>query len=165
MLQAEVKKFAGCALYKETSTKCYGLDNYKFSGVFESKFVAGEWFEILTTLYIDMGPIVSDGYLSDLSISKDTESGNIFTKMRNILDSKYSVDFQFSDRDRQLFNEGEKNVLLTVYENGQVVLSVKRVKKNEYSSENRLYVEYRDIQTGKSFLEKNKPKKASASDF
>ena len=85
--------------------------------------------------------------------------------MRNILDSKYSIDFSFSDRDRQLFNEGEKSVLLTVYEKGQVALRINRVEKNEYSTENRLYLEYRDIQPGKFFLEQNKPKKASASDF
>ena len=69
-----------------------------------------------------------------------------------------------SKRDRELFNQGGKSRLFVVYENGKVVLRL-WLKKEEYSSQLRLHLEYRDAKSGADFLEANKLKKASASDF
>ena len=69
-----------------------------------------------------------------------------------------------SKRDKELFNEEEKSRLFVVYENGKVVLRLWR-KTEEYSSQLRLHLEYRNAKLGVDFLEANKPKKASASDF
>ena len=51
-----------------------------------------------------------------------------------------------------------------VYEGGKVALVIKRIE-TDYIPQNRLYVEYRDTEAAKQFYEKNKPKRASASDF
>ena len=74
------------------------------------------------------------------------------------------MDYDYNERDRQLFNAGEKKELLTVFANGQVALLVKRIEK-DYSSEIWSYIQYRDPSIAKSFLESNKPKRATSNDF
>ena len=77
---------------------------------------------------------------------------------------KYKLDFEYSERDRQLFNRGEKDKLYTVYEKGQVALIVTR-KKKKYSRELWLYIEYRDVEPAQEFFKSAKPKRAKKSDF
>ena len=74
------------------------------------------------------------------------------------------MDFEFSERDRQLFNEKVNDKLYTVYNGGQVALLINR-KKRGYSRDLWLYVEYRDVKPAPIFLESTKPKRAKASDF
>jgi hypothetical protein len=153
---------------------CYGIENIKFqnknrkernSNIGVSK--RGIW--LLETLILDMGPIVqSDG--SILSIVEDIltekEESNIYLKMKKNFDTKYVLDYEYSERDRQLFNEGEKKELLGVYSNGQVVLKINRKEgENSYSNDLWLYIEYRDIESGKQFLEENRPNIATLDDF
>ena len=84
--------------------------------------------------------------------------------MRNTLGKKYKLDFEYSERDRQLFNENEKDKLYTVYEKGQVALLVGR-KEKEYSRDLWLYIEYRDVEPAEVFFKSAKPKRAKESDF
>ena len=80
--------------------------------------------------------------------------------MKRNFDAKYVLDYEYSERDRQLFNEGEKEHLLGVYSNGQVALRINRNKRDLW-----LYIEYRDVESGKQFLEKNRPVTATSDDF
>ena len=60
-------------------------------------------------LTLDMGPITDDGYYLDIFRADDA---NIYTKMKKSLSDKYELEFEYSERDRQLFNEKEKTSLL-----------------------------------------------------
>jgi uncharacterized protein YjbI with pentapeptide repeats len=151
----EIKEMNVCG-YGGLSTSfktCYDLDNIKFRGEFTS--------EILEVLRIDLGPRSAGGFVQAIS---ELGEDDPLLNMRGALGSKYEMDYDWSERDRQLFNAGEKGELYTVYANGQVALVITRVEK-EYSSDVRSYVEYRDKETGNWFLEKNRPKKATSSDF
>ena len=99
-------------------------------------------------------------------ILTEKEESNIYLKMKKNFDTKYVLDYEYSERDRQLFNEGEKKELLGVYSNGQVVLKINRKEgENSYSNDLWLYIEYRDIESGKQFLEENRPNIATLDDF
>ena len=141
--------------------KCYGIDNIKFQGLGD---------KTLVQLNLDMGPIVaSDGsffsQLNNLVVNNDDEP-NIYLKMKKNFDAKYVLDYEYSERDRQLFNENEKDELLGVYSNGQVVLRINRKEReNSYSKDLWLYIEYRDVGAAKEFLEKNRPVTATLDDF
>jgi len=69
---------------------------------------------------------------------------SIYLKKRKSLGEKYKMDFEFSERDRQLFNEKVKDKLYTVYNGGQVALLINR-KKRGYSIDLWLYVEHRPL--------------------
>jgi len=155
---------------------CYGIQNIKFnailiSTIFERNSSIGKskhGVQKLGDLILDMGPIVaSDGsffsQLNNLVVSNDDEP-NIYLKMKSNLDAKYVLDYEYSERDRQLFNENVKDELLGVYSNGQVVLRINR-KERDYSKDLWLYIEYRDVDSAKSFLEKNRPATATLDDF
>ena len=100
-----------------------------------------------------MGPIVaSDGsFLSTLNEFLEEET-NIYFKMKNTLKSKYNLDYGYSERDRQLFNEQEKSYLLEVYSNGHVVLRINRKERDSYYKDLWLYIEYRDVDEAKKFF-------------
>ena len=148
---------------------CYGIQNIKFNDKNRKEYESsigrskrGVW--LLETLILDMGPIVaSDGSffskLNNLVVSNDDEP-NIYLKMKRNFDAKYVLDYEYSERDRQLFNEGMKHDLLGVYSNGQVALRINRNKRDLW-----LYIEYRDVDSAKSFLEKNRPVTANLDDF
>ena len=108
-----------------------------------------------------MGPIVNtDGFLS---VFGENDS-NIFIKMKNTFDKKYTLEYGYSERDRQLFNESEKSSLYRVYSKGQVVLEIGR-KEKDWSSDLWLYINYLDPAKAKRFLETNRPVRASTDDF
>ncbi len=150
--RSTIKKKEVCmgSLSSQLGTTCYGLDNLKFFGTFDK-------YSLLEKLTVDLGPYVQKK-------GKD----NIYLKMRNGLGAKYKMDFEFSERDRQLFNEGVKGKLYTVYNGGQVALLIGRKKRGSSpwsSSDLWLYVEYRDVKPGQRFLKSTKPKRAKTSDF
>ena len=142
---------------------CYKIKNIKFFKEYDNKF-------IIHTVILDMGPIVSsDGsFFSTLNnrvVSSDDEP-NIYLKMKKNFDAKYVLDYEYSERDRQLFNEDEKKELLGVYSNGQVASKISRKEsENSYSKDLWLYIEYRDIDSAKSFLKINRPVTATLDDF
>ena len=156
---------------------CYGIQNIKFKAGYanrKTKSSNGDIIpmafgvRILGDLTLDMGPIVdSDGsFFSTLNnlVASSNDEPNIYLKMKKNFDTKYALDYEYSERDRQLFNEEEKKELLGVYSNGQVVLKINR-KERDYSKDLWLYIEYRDVKSGKQFLEKNRPVTANLDDF
>ena len=134
-------------------SKCYGIQNISFSPHFKNK----NGIKVVSYLTLDMGPIASDGILIDLINEFADPDANIFRKMKTNFDTKYILEYEFSQRDRQLFNEREKSELLVVYSKGQVVLRITR----DFS----LYIEYRDISEARAFLKRNKPVTAAIDDF
>ena len=135
--------------------ECFGIDNIRFKASYANDY--------LDTLTLDMGPITDDGYYLDIFLA-ESEELNIYTKMRKSLSNKYELEFEFSERDRQLFNEQEKLSLFHAYSRGQVVLEISW-KEKDYSKELWLYIHYLDVASAKAFLEANKPVRATADDF
>ena len=133
--------------------ECYGIDNIMFKASYVDNF--------LDTLTLDMGPITDDGYYLDIFRADDA---NIYTKMKKSLSDKYELEFEYSERDRQLFNEKEKTSLFHTYSKGQVILEIKWITK-DYSKDLRLYIHYLDEASAKAFIEANKPVRATADDF
>ena len=151
-------------------SSCFGIQNIKFDVNLKRyrKTSNGEESKkgalLVSMITLDMGPIVSsDGsffsQLNNLVVSSGNEA-NIYLKMKKNFDAKYNLDYEYSERDRQLFNEGEKEELLGVYENGQVVLKINLKNRNLW-----LYIEYRDVDLAKSFLEENTPITSTLDDF
>ena len=138
---------------KSDWVRCYGINNIKFKAYYSD--------DLLYWLSLDMGPIVNTGGF--LSVFGENDS-NIFVKMENTFDKKYTLDYGYSERDRQLFNESEKSNLYRVYSKGKVVLEIFRREK-EYSYELWLYIHYLDSVRAKNFLEKYRPVRASNDDF
>ena len=148
---------------------CYGLNAFKFLPEFRTQYTGPEGrvsmgsqgVKLLNTLIIDMGIITSDGLFLDM-FNEDS----LYLKMEKTFDSKYVLDYGYSDRDRQLFNEGMKDALLRVYSNGQVTLIITHKKREgSYSTDLWLYVEYRDVEWGKQFLDSNRPVNVNLDDF
>ena len=143
---------------------CYGIENIKFS---EKTEINNDEYKI-DTILLDMGPIVSsDGsFFSTLNnlVASSNDEPNIYLKMKKNFDAKYVLDYEYSERDRQLFNEGEKKELIGVYSNGQVTLKI-NLKERDYSKDLWLYIEYRGVKNGKQFLESNRPVRATSDDF
>ena len=113
-------------------SECFGIDNISFKGSYVNYY--------LDTLTLDMGPITDDGYYLDIFRADDA---NIYTKMKKSLSDKYELEFEYSERDRQLFNEKEKTSLFHTYSKGQVILEIKWITK-DYSKDLRLYIHYLD---------------------
>ena len=144
--------YKNCVSLNVSQNKCYGIQNIKFSR--DIKKIDGV--EIITTLYLDMGPISGE----------DDGSSNLYLDMVKNFNAKYSPDYSFSERDKEVFNAAQKKELLAVYSNGQVVLKISRkTGENTFLEKLWLDIEYRDVKTGKRFLEKNRPVKASLNDF
>ena len=161
---------------KKGGDTCYGIQNIKFTGKYGQRrkisSIGTNKFgvQILTRLMLDMGPIVdSDGsFFSTLNnlVASSNDEPNIYLKMKKNFDAKYVLDYEYSERDRQLFNEEEKEELLGVYSNGQVVLKINRKEReNSYSKDLWLYIEYRNVEDGKLFLENYRPVEANLNDF
>ena len=133
--------------------ECFGIKNIKFKASYLDNY--------LDMLTLDMGPITDDGYYLDVFLADDL---NIYTKMKKSLGDKYELEFEYSERDRQLFNEQEKSSLFHVYANGQVLLEIKWITK-DYSKNLRLYIHYLDTKSAEVFIKTNKPVEAVADDF
>ena len=85
--------------------------------------------------------------------------------MKKTLDAKYVENFAFSERDRELFNEGKSSDLWVVYSDGQVALKITRVEPGDPYSPLLLFVEYRDYDQGKYLVETHKPITITLDDF
>ena len=132
--------------------KCYGIQNIKFSK--DTKRIDGV--EIITILYLDMGPFSGE----------EADSNNLYRDMAEKLNAKYDYEYGFSERDREIFNAKQKKELLQVYSNGQVVLKISRkTGENTFLEKLWLDIEYRDVKSGKLFLKRNRPVAANLNDF
>jgi len=140
---------------------CYGLQDIKFDASPNYGKI-----KMVNVLTLDMGPITSDGVFLDLINEFADPNANIFRKMKNNFDTKYLLDYEFSNRDRQLFNKNEKSILLVVYSKGQVSLRIERKKrKDSYAKDLWLYIEYRDVDEAKRYLKLNRPVTSTLNDF
>jgi len=132
--------------------KCYGIKNIEFNR--DTNLENGV--KLITALYLDMGPITGN----------DTNSNNLYQDMVTKFNDKYNYEYGFSERDLEVFNAKQKKELLKVYSNGQVVIKISRkTGENTFLEQPWLDIEYRDVKTGKRFLEKNRPVEASLNDF
>jgi len=167
MTKKEILEEAKCTLTRNSISECYGLDNIKFGGTFEklsSEFLMEDW--VLKNLQLDLGPLDTYSWISALSnwSEADPEDRNIYQNMRAILDKKYKLDFEFSERDITFFDDGERNTLRVSYNKGQVTLELRK-KKVDYSTDIRLFLNYQTPELGANYLQQYEPKKAKASDF
>jgi hypothetical protein len=81
-----------------------------------SEFLMEDW--VLKNLQLDLGPLDTYSWISALSnwSEADPEDRNIYQNMRAILDKKYKLDFEFSERDITFFmtvNETHCECLIT----------------------------------------------------
>ena len=94
------------------------------------------------------------------STNYNMSGDNPYLNLRNALKKNYSSDWEYTERDRLLFNENEKDTLWESYENGQVMLEIKR---EEYDIN--LYVHYYTEKNGKKYSEERRPQNTNFSDF
>lgn len=116
------------------------------------------WNEIppkLLKIIIDVGPL----YQTYLDYIID-DPNNPYNNLKNNLSKKYGIDWESTERDRNLFNEGEKDSLWSSFGDNQIFLEIRRV---DYDME--LFVHYLTKEDGKLFSEKISPKNANFSDF
>ena len=153
-----------------SSNYCYGLNFYTafethFSGP-EGRITLGKHgVKLLTYLGVNMGEIGSDGsFLYSVHNRIESES-SIYQKMKKTFNAKYVKNFAFSERDRELFNEGKSSDLWVVYSDGQVALKITRVEPGDPYSPLLLFVEYRDYDQGKYLVETHKPITITLDDF
>ena len=120
----------------------------------------------LEELYIDLGPLVETYSLSNTFAEiLGEEPSNIYEKTLQSLNKKYTMEYSYNERERQLFNENMIDQLLVVFNRGQVTLNVFRKEIDDYNSSIWLFVEYRGIKSSKLFLEANRPTRETSDDF
>ena len=166
MTDKEIFNEANCFLHLDVNAKCYGLDNIKFGGSFGKLPQFENLDGVLETLILDLGPLDTYSWISALSnwSNADPEDRNIYQNMRAILDKKYKLDFEFSERDITFFDDGERDILRVSYNSGQVTLELRK-KKVDYSTDIRLFLNYQTPELGANYVQQHEPKKAKASDF
>ena len=111
----------------------------------------------LNEISIDVGPF----YQSFLDSIVD-DPNNAYIKLKKSLESNYQMEWEFTERDRKLFNEGERDSLWTSYNGGQIFSQI--VRKDKYRDV-RLFVHYHTKEKGKKLSEERKPQNAKFSDF
>ena len=111
--------------------------------------------EIVSEIVVDVGPI----YQNFLDRIIENEN-NPLINLRKNLASKYGMDWEFTERDRKLFNEGQKDSLWTSFAGNQIYLEVRRVRAGLG-----LFVHYHDKEKGLQLSEDRKPKNADFKDF
>lgn len=106
---------------------------------------------------VDIGPLYQtflDNIISD--------PNNPYIKLKKSLDSNYEMEWEFTERDRKLFNEGEKDSLWTSYNGGQIFSQI--LREDKYS-DLRLLVHYHTKEDGEKLSEERTPKNGSFDDF
>ena len=158
MTRGEILKEADCNIMRDTWVSCYNIDNLLFSGKLQKGY--------LTELYVDLGPIV-DTYSIYRTFTEmmGEEPSNIYEKTLQSLNKKYSSNYSYNERERQLFNENLLNQLLVVFSGGKVALKIFRKQIDTYNTSLWLHVEYRNSKQGKLFLDSNKPTREKSDDF
>ena len=111
--------------------------------------------EILEELVVAVGPVYQT-FLDKII----NDPNNPFVKLRKSLLDKYELDWEFTERDRKLFNEGKKDNLYLSFEQGRVLLEVRSER-----GENQLYVRYSSPEIGKNYLNDLRPQNADFKDF
>jgi len=140
---------------------CYGNTTLRIS-VYKGKMVDG--IEIISTDYrkigqisIDLGPLYQT-FLDNIV----NDPNNPYIKLKKSLESNYQMEWEFTERDQKLFNEGERNSLWTSYNGGQIFSEI--VRRDKYSNLS-LSVHYHTKVDGKKLSEKRKPQNVNFNDF
>jgi len=113
--------------------------------------------EKITTIEIDIGPLYQtflDNIIGD--------PNNPYLKLKKSLESNYQLEWEFTERDRKLFNENEKGSLWTSYNGGQVFSQI--LREDKYS-DLRLFVHYHTKEDGKRLSEERRPQNVNFNDF
>ena len=130
--------------------RCFNIDDLKFSF---TDNIEGT----IIFIKIDVGTLYQT--FLDRIIGDPT---NPFEKLKKNLDTNYQLEWEFTERDRKLFNEGERNSLWTSYNNGEVFSEIRREDKY---SELRLFVHYHTKNYGKMLSEQRKPQNVDFNNF
>ena len=112
---------------------------------------------ILNNIEIDIGPL-HETYL-------DPEKFVLthpYRQLRETLDKKYRLDWEFTDRDRILFNAQERDNLFVSYRVGQIFIEIER---DIESSKIRLFVRYYSFEEGRRLFVKRHPNNVNFNDF
>ena len=142
----------------DSSWKCYGKFRVFTKKDDQKRIVSiGVQTNQIDKISIDVGPLYQS--LLDRVIG---DPKNPYLKLKNSLDSKYQMEWEFTERDRKLFNEGEKNNLWTSYNEGQIFLEIMR--EDKYSVL-RLYLHYHTKEDGERLSEDRKPQNVNFNDF
>lgn len=178
----EIQKHCVSSAKERDTFKCYGIDDltFKFNilnkstneiaylnvlDLYDGKrtFLDGPILaneigpnHLIRQIRIYLGPYYSS--LKDLFYENDD---NPLTKLKRNLDSKYGTDWEFTERDRRLFNEGAKDELNISFANGQLLLEITKV--SDYEAEMSLW--YSDEEWGRHLMETMRPKNANTNDF
>jgi len=111
---------------------------------------------VIGEIVVDLGPLYQ-GFMDLIVANKE----NPYTSLRGSMDKNYTVDWEFTERQRKLFNTGEISNLYVSMQDGQAFINIARDRNNEI----RLLVEYYDPSKGKSVSSSRRPKNAEMSDF
>lgn len=154
------KSVSNSTLCEDVFSKVIDLPNNVNTVYFKDESPKGffyfEWTEPkLLKITIDVGPL----YQTYLDYIID-DPNNPYNNLKNNLSKKYGIDWESTERDRNLFNEGEKDSLWSSFGDNQIFLEIRRV---DYDME--LFVHYLTKEDGKLFSEKISPKNANFSDF
>ena len=84
----------------------------------------------------------------------------VFDNLLKSMTKKYKLDYQFSDLDLNLYNNGKKERITISFEEGQVLLFVTRI-----SGEHSVFVTYSTKKQGKTNLDINRPSSLNTNDF
>lgn len=111
---------------------------------------------VIGDIVVDLGPLYQ-GFMDLIVANKE----NPYTSLRISMEKNYTVDWEFTDRQRKLFNSGEISNLYVSMQDGQAFINIARDRNNEI----RLLVEYYAPLKGKSVSSSRRPKNADMSDF
>ncbi len=141
---------------------CYGMSFTIFfeeqdNGIYHVGWIERTKFNKINRILIDVGPLYQT--VLDYVI---TDPENPYGKLKKSLNTNYELDWEFTERDRKLFNEGEKNSLWTSYNNGQVFSEITRVDRY---SDLRLFVHYHTKDDGKKLSEERTPQNVDFKSF
>jgi len=137
----------------EGFSRCYSLDY-----LFRFDYADGR----LNLIEMKLGPYASSG-TAIIDLLNSTLGSDPYHINFSALDEKYEIAYNFSESERLLFNAGEIDALYSVFEEGQVTLSLER-SGDLYDGNLEMVLTYRDLADGRAFLKNIKPKTA-ADDF
>lgn len=148
-----------CSMDDRTVWVCYGDTRVKFRFhklKIRSFSIVSSPFDIISVVSVDIGPIYQT-FLDNI-VGDPT---NPYIKLKKSLDSKYEMEWKFTERDRKLFNENEKESLWTSYNGGEIFSQILR---EEYS-DLRLFVHYHTKEDGKKLSEERRSQNVNFDDF
>lgn len=111
---------------------------------------------VIGDIIVDLGPLYQ-GFM-DLIVENDR---NPYISLRTSMEEKYKVDWEFTERQRSLFNSGEISNLFISMQDGQAFINIAR----DINGDIRLLAEYYSPSRGQAVSSSRRPKNADMSDF